>query len=313
MAGVDPNVTASKPGALARVPLARVLLAGALMGWANLVPGVSGGTMLLACGVYPAFIAAVTNLTRLRLRAETLLWVATLAAGGAAAVLVTAGMAKALVESQPVAMHSLFIGLTLGGVPLVVRRARPLSAAVWFAGGFAFALMVVLALLRGSGEDAAPGVALVFCAGVLGASAMVLPGLSGSYLLLLMGLYLPVLGAIESLRHALVDPLLGGHAADIAFGGEALAVLVPFGLGVAVGIAAVSHLIRIALERAPAATYGLLLGLLLGAVPGLWPFGAGAAALSAGNAALFLVCLAVGFFVTYALRHVKPAKESSHP
>lgn len=307
MVSADPNITVRRPS-----ELARVLLAGALMGWANLVPGVSGGTMLLACGVYPAFIAAVTDLTRLRLRADTLLWVATLAAGGAAAVLVTAGAAKALVESQPVAMYSLFIGLTLGGVPLVVRRARPLSTGVWGAGGFAFAVMVVLALLRG-GEGASPSVAVVFFAGVLGASAMVLPGLSGSYLLLLMGLYLPVLGAIESLRHALIDPLLGGNVADLALGGEALVVLVPFGLGVAVGIAAVSHLIRIALERAPAATYGLLLGLLLGAVPGLWPFGAGAAAVSAANVALSLACLGVGFAVTYALRHLEPAKESTDP
>lgn len=281
------------------------------MGWANLVPGVSGGTMLLASGVYPAFIAAVTDLTRLRFRAKSLVWVGALAAGGAAAVLGSAGAVKSLVESHPVAMYSLFIGLTLGGVPLVIRRARPFSASVCGAAFFAFAVMVVLALLRGGGESASAGVALVFLAGVAGASAMVLPGLSGSYLLLLMGLYLPVLGAIESLRHAIIDPLLGGDPANIALGGEALVVLVPFALGVAVGVAAVSHVIRVALERAPSATYGLLLGLLLGAVPGLWPFGGGAESVTAGSVGLSLACLAAGFVVTYALRHIEPAREAN--
>ena len=108
--------------------LARVLFAGALMGWANLVPGVSGGTMLLVCGVYPAFIRAVTDLTALRFRAATLAWVAALAAGGALAVLASAGAVKALVEAHPIAMYSLFIGLTLGGLPLVLHRAGPTGA-----------------------------------------------------------------------------------------------------------------------------------------------------------------------------------------
>ncbi len=292
----------------------RVLLAGALMGWANLVPGVSGGTMLLACGVYPAFIAAITDLTVLRVRRSALLFVATLAVGGAIAVVSSAGVIRELVVGQPVVMYSLFIGLTLGGVPLVLRRARPLQIPGWVAGTLAFSILSALAWLR-TGDGDTSGPAQAFVAGVVGASAMVLPGLSGSYLLLLMGQYLPILGAIRDARVALLDPLAGGGAPDLAAGGDALVLLVPFAAGVGLGVVAISHGIRVALERAPGATHGFLLGLLVGAVPGLWPFGDGRGELSPGTLTLGVACLAAGFAVTTALGRLTPVpvEERRHP
>lgn len=290
----------------------RVLLAGALMGWANLVPGVSGGTMLLACGVYPAFIAAVTDLTLLRLRRRALLFVATLAVGGAIAVVSSAGVIRELVVAQPVVMYSLFIGLTLGGVPLVLRRARPVRAPGWAAGILAFSILTGLAWLRtGGGDTSSPG--LAFIAGAVGASAMVLPGLSGSYLLLLMGQYLPILGAIEDARSALLDPLASGGAPDFTAGAGPLALLIPFAAGVGLGVVAVSHGIRVALERAPGATHGFLLGLLVGAVPGLWPFGEGRGVLTAGTLALGIACLGAGAALTTALGRLEPVEEGRDP
>ncbi len=291
---------------------ARVVLAGALMGWANLVPGVSGGTMLLACGVYPAFIAAVTDLTLLRVRRNAVLFVLALAAGGAAAVVSSAGVIRELVVSQPVVMYSLFTGLTLGGVPLVLRRARPIRAPGWTAGVLAFFGLLALAWLR-AGDASTSGPVLAFVAGVVGASAMVLPGLSGSYLLLLMGQYLPILGAIEGARVALLDPLLGGAAPDLAAGAEALWVLLPFAVGVGLGVVAVSHGVRAALERAPGATYGFLLGLLVGAVPGLWPFGEGRGDLTVGTLGLAVLSLAAGAAVTTALCRLEAVEVAPHP
>ena len=99
---------------------------------------------------------------------------------------------------------------------------------------------------------------------------MVLPGISGGYILLILGQYVVVLGAIDQLKTG----LLGGGAAgpDGELVTEALRIIVPVGFGVAAGIVGFSNLIKALLARFEKATLSLLLGLLLGAVVGLWPF-----------------------------------------
>lgn len=253
------------------IPLfaARGAIGGLLMGLANLVPGISGGTMLLAAGVYPAFISAVAELTTLRVRLRPLLLVGTIAGSAALAILLLAGIVKELVVEHRWAMYSLFIGLTLGGVPLVWRLARPASSALYLGAGFGFGVMLVMKL-AGSGDAAAagPNTALLFLSGLAGASAMILPGVSGGYLLLLLGQYETILGAIDQMKQG----LLGEVAAGFQFALEAMSVVLPVGVGVLAGVVGVSNLLKWLLARFEKATLGALLGLLLGAVVGLWPF-----------------------------------------
>ena len=256
------------PAALGSLPslTIRGAIGGALMGLANLVPGISGGTMLLAAGVYPAFIAAIADATTLRFDRRTLVLLT--AVGGAAglAILLLAGPMRSLVIEQRWAMYSLFIGLTLGGVPLVWRLARPATPAVCAAAAGAVLLMLLMQLGLGAGRAGgeASGL-LLFLSGLAGASAMILPGVSGGYLLLLLGQYETILGAVDTLRAGLVD-------LEAALLLDASALLLPVGLGVAAGIVGVSNLLRWLLDRYRQATLGALLGLLLGAVAGLWPF-----------------------------------------
>jgi putative membrane protein len=132
--------------------------------------------------------------------------------------------------------------------------------------------MLVMAFSPGAGsESTGPATGLLALSGMAGAGAMILPGVSGGYLLLLLGQYLPILGAIDKLKLALLG-LRGDAGLDTALLGEALAVVVPVGIGVVVGIVGISNLLRWTLDRFPKATLGVLLGLLLGAVAGLWPF-----------------------------------------
>jgi putative membrane protein len=255
----------------------RGALGGVLMGLANLVPGISGGTMLLAAGVYPAFIAAIAELTTLRFRLRSVVLLAVVAAGAVAAILSLAGPTRTLVIEDRWVMYSLFIGLTLGGVPLVWRLARPLSAGLIAGTAVGFALMIVMALSPtggSAGEGHAYGRLLV--AGTAGAAAMILPGVSGGYLLLLLGQYLPILGAVDKLKLVLVAAS-AGEGIDLPLLSEALHVVVPVGIGVLVGIVGISNLLQWTLDRFPKPTLGLLLGLLLGAVAGLWPFQEGVA------------------------------------
>jgi putative membrane protein len=167
------------------------------------------------------------------------------------------------------AMYSLFIGLTLGGVPVLWQMARPAMSAFWIGTVMGLIVMAALAWLQvyGASSDAhREGMAMMFLAGVAGASAMILPGVSGGYLLLVLGVYVPVLAAIDLLKEAL-------RAGDVASATDpVLSVVLPVGVGVGVGVLVVSNLLQIVLERYEQPTLGVLMGLLVGAVFGLWPF-----------------------------------------
>ena len=253
----------------------RGAIGGTLMGLANLVPGISGGTMLLAAGVYPAFISGVAEITTLRFRVRSVVLLGSIVATAALAILFLAGSVKALVESHRWAMYSLFIGLTLGGIPLVWRMARPASLGIGLGALGGFGLMLAMALMHspGAGEEASNAL-LVFVSGVAASAAMILPGVSGGYLLLLLGQYEPILGTVDQLKRGLLgDPGSGGaFSPDTAVILDSMNVLIPLGVGVVAGVVGASNLLRWLLARYEKPTLGALLGLLLGAVVGLWPF-----------------------------------------
>lgn len=252
----------------------RCLLGGALMGLANLVPGISGGTMLLAAGIYPRFIQALADLSALRFRKSSLAVLGLVGIAAGVAILLGAGTVKDAVVEHRWAMYSLFIGLTLGGVPILWQMARPATQAFWLGTAVGLLLMAALAWLQiegGSTGGSREGIPIMFIAGIVGASAMILPGVSGGYMLLLIGVYVPVLSAIDAVREALQANDLGSASDPI------VSVVLPVGVGVAIGVLLISNLIKVVLERYEQPTLGVLMGLLVGAVLGLWPFQEGVA------------------------------------
>lgn len=256
-------------------PLAvRGMFGGLLMGLANLVPGISGGTMLLASGVYQAFVDAIADLTRLRFRPRSIAILIAIVAMAALSILLLAGPVKALVVEHRWIMYSLFIGLTLGGIPVLWKIIERGNRGVWIGAAAGFALMIAIAWIQMKGAGNAPtgevSWPMFLIGGALGASAMVLPGVSGGYLLLLLGQYVPILGAIDAFK----DALLAGEAGAAL--PPALHVLLPVALGVLVGIIAVSNLLKFLFAKFEKPTLGVLLGFLVGAVFGLWPFQQGA-------------------------------------
>ncbi len=236
----------------------RILGGGLLMGLANLVPGVSGGTMILAVGLYERFIGALADLSRLRFRRDSVVFLGLIAAGALVALVGLSGSAVVLVREQRWIMYSLFIGMTLGGAPQLVRAAGAPKASVVAAFFLAFAAMAALAW--GLSHVQIPATTLVFFAmGVVAAASMILPGISGSYMLLIFGMYDVVIGSLSA-RALEADP------------SACLAVLVPVGVGAVAGMGLLSNLLKHLLARYSAVSHGALLGLLLGSVLGLWPF-----------------------------------------
>lgn len=246
-------------------------LGGLLMGLANLVPGISGGTMLLASGVYQPFVNAIAELSTLKFRVRSIVLLGSVVFFAALAIVLLAGPVKDLVVNHRWIAYSVFIGLTLGGVPLIwsliveARRQRgaavtaPIIGAILGLGAMAGMLM----LKTGGGGSSNFG--LLLLAGLAGASAMILPGLSGGYLLLVLGQYVPILASIDRCKDA-----IGAREFESLF--AEWVVVVPVGLGVLFGIIGVSNLVKFMLQRLEGATLGVLMGLLLGSVLGLWPF-----------------------------------------
>jgi putative membrane protein len=238
------------------------------MGLANLVPGISGGTMLVAAGVYPRFIEAIAELTGLRFRRASVLLLIAVLTAAVLAILLFAGPIRNLVVEQRWIMYSLFIGLTLGGAPVLWRMLGGRVRDVLAYALIGFIGMSLLALLQAGGGASADrsGFLFLLLAGAIGAGAMILPGISGGYLLVVLGVYVPILTGIAALLAAL-------QAGDLAALLDlALTLVLPVGMGVVIGVVAVSHLLRWLLARFERQTLGVLLGLLLGAVVGLWPF-----------------------------------------
>jgi putative membrane protein len=240
---------------------------GLLMGLANLVPGISGGTMLLATGVYPEFIGAIAEISTLRFRLRSVVLLASVVTMAAVAILLFAGPTKNLVVEHRWVMYSIFIGLTLGGVPIVWRLARPASPGLVAGALLGLLVMGLMALGEPGAASSRGGYGTFLFAGVAGASAMILPGISGGYLLLLMGQYIPILRAVDDFKRGLLAPSI-----DWPLVLSSLQVGIPVGVGVVLGVVGVSNVLKWLLERYRKPTLGVLLGLLFGAVPGLWPF-----------------------------------------
>jgi len=242
---------------------------GVLMGMANLVPGISGGTMLLAAGIYPRFIGSLANVTSLKWRRSSLLTLGLVLGAAAVTIPLLAGNIKDLVINHQWVMYSLFIGLTLGGVPVVWKMIDRATVGVWVGAIVGFVVMAVVASVQSLGVKttaASESLPLMFIAGIFGASAMILPGISGGYLMLVLGVYVPVLGAIDTVWEAVKSANFSAAIPPM------LTVILPLGLGVVIGVVAVSNALKWLLARYARPTLGVLLGLLVGAVVGLWPF-----------------------------------------
>ena len=247
----------------------RAAFGGILMGLGNIVPGVSSGTMLLVAGVYQYFLNAIAEVSTLKFRPASLAVLATILACAGLAILLLAGPVVAAMLQYRWQTYAVFIGLTLGGAPIVWKLARPASASLWvgFAGGIVFMALFGAMEFMGWGIKpvGTPPMWAFFLGGLVAGAATILPGIGGGFFLLILGQFVHLLASVDEVKQAL-------GARDIAAAMATWKVLVPAGLGVVVGVVTVSHLLRFLMSRYEKATYGVLLGLLVGCVFGLWPF-----------------------------------------
>lgn len=237
------------------------ILRGVLIGLANIIPGVSGGTMMVSMGIYDTIIGCINTLFKDFRRCVRILW--PYLVGMVLGILGLAKLITYCLATFPLQTNLTFIGLIFGGLPVLLRRTKNEKKGVAGVVAFvaAFALVVVLQILgEGSGQDAQiqfsiVQVLILFFMGVLASATMVIPGVSGSMMLMLLGYYNPIVGSVSRL----VDALLHFNMGEIL---ACCGVLVPFGIGVVIGIFAIAKLIEVLLKRFPGPTYCAILGLV---------------------------------------------------
>ncbi len=238
------------------------IIQGVAVGVANIIPGVSGGTIALIIGIFERLIDAIKsfNITALRLlfkgewKAFTektdLYFLLSLFAGMGIAIISLARLFDFLFKNYPVYIWSYFFGLVLASIYFVgktIPRWR-FSVVVFLILGTAIAVLVTL--INPATENAHSG--YLFIAGVIAICSMILPGLSGSFVLILLGDYqLVAIHAINTLDFA---------------------ILVPFALGAIVGLIAFSHLLSWVLKKYKDQTIAMLTGFILGSMNVLWPW-----------------------------------------
>ena len=235
------------------------------MGLANLVPGVSGGTMVLALGLYEEFIESFSNISRFKFSWKDSLFIATLFGISFLTILSLSGVIQFLMEGFRSEMLALFIGLTLGGVPILYKQIRYFDLPTSISCLLGIVFMGVIAFTLNPGSLSLTPV-VFFLGGMIGSSAMILPGISGSYLLLVLGLYLPIITAINDFKMAMLSKDF-----DLLWQ-VGLEIVTPFALGMVVGILILSNVLNFLLRKYKRVTEGFLLGFLLGSVLGLYPF-----------------------------------------
>jgi putative membrane protein len=243
------------------------LVRGFIMGSADVVPGVSGGTIAVLVGIYERLVHAISmaskalgNVLRLRFRdagqrLREIEWglIIPLLVGIGLAIFTLAGVISHLLDTQPEAMAGLFIGLVAASAWVAWRMIKaPSGVSVIIAVAVAVAFFLLLGLKGGAVTD--PSWLVIFGAGAIAICAMILPGVSGSFLLLMLGMYDFIISAVNERDF----PVLG-----------------VFALGCLIGIALFSQVLDWALGTYHDLVVAAMVGLLIGSFRVLWPWPGG--------------------------------------
>ena len=239
------------------------ILRGIVVGLANVIPGVSGGTMMVSMGIYDKLILVLTHFVKRFKEAVALL--VPIAIGMLLAIAIFSKLfSEVFFPNYPLQTNLFFIGLILGGLPVIYKKVKGntirLSHIVAFA---VFFVLVVGFAMLGEGADSGADVSFgignivkLFFAGVVAAATMVIPGVSGSMILMIMGYYNTVIDTVS----AFIDAL---RSFDIGKMLELCMVLIPFGVGVLIGIVAVAKLIEFILKKYTLIAYWAIIGLIV--------------------------------------------------
>ncbi len=275
------------------------IIRGMLIGVANIIPGVSGGTMAVSMGVYDKIISAITGVRKDWKKSVLTLLPYVIGAGLGIGIL--SFVLQYCLTNFPLQTSGIFIGLIVGGIPVILKKMEGTKVnllnsviAILF-----FSLVVGMAFLNGNEVSAtdininvASIIQLLFI-GIIASATMIIPGVSGSLVMMILGFYGIIISNISNFISALL-------AFDIPALIHSTAVLFPFGMGVLLGIGLISKLIEILFAKAKGATYSAIMGLIIGS-PIAILYKTEAATINAITIIVTVVLFSIGFAIAYIL------------
>lgn len=237
------------------------LLQGMVVGIANIIPGVSGGTMMVAMGLYDRLIHAITHLKSEFKESMKLL--IPIFAGAGLAIVILSRVFEFLLETYPIPTNFAFCGLIAGSLPFIFKKVKghPVTVGKMIPLLIFFGIVILMAVLgENSGADADVSFGLMnviklLAVGIIAAATMVIPGVSGSMMLMLLGYYDVILKSINTF----IDALVG---LDVPLLLEMCGRLIPFGIGVIIGIFLIAKIIEFIFMKAEIHAYYAIIGLI---------------------------------------------------
>lgn len=238
------------------------ILQGMVVGLANIIPGVSGGTMMVAMGLYDRLIHAITHLKKEF--KESMKILIPIFAGAGIAIVTLSRLFEFLLEQYPIPTNFAFCGLIAGSLPFILKKVKGHTVTIGKIIPFLifFGVVILMALLGETDGNAADvsfnliNMIKLFGVGIIAAATMVVPGVSGSMMLMLLGYYDTILKVINNFVDALVTFDVNGLLTGVG-------ILVPFGIGVVVGIFLIAKLIEFIFSKAEIHAYYAIIGLII--------------------------------------------------
>lgn len=238
------------------------ILQGMVVGIANIIPGVSGGTMMVAMGLYDRLIHAITHLKSEFKDSMKLL--IPIFAGAGIAIVALSRLFEFLLATYPIPTNFAFCGLIAGSLPFIFKKVKGHKVTVSKIIPFLifFGVVILMALLGETGGASADvsfgfvNLLKLFGVGIIAAATMVVPGVSGSMMLMLLGYYDTILKVINDFVDALVKFDMDGLMTGVG-------ILAPFGIGVVIGIFLIAKIIEFIFSKAEIHAYYGIIGLIL--------------------------------------------------
>ena len=275
-------------------------LRGMVIGIANVIPGVSGGTLMVSMGIYDKLILVLTHFIKRMKEAIALL--VPIAIGMLLSIAIFAKIfSEILFPKFPLQTNLFFIGLIIGGIPVIYKKVKGNTIRLPQIIAFValFATVVGFSLVGEGGGSSADitfsvgNVLKLFGVGIIAAATMVIPGVSGSMIMMILGYYNTIIDTVNNFINAL-------KSFDIPAMLDTFVVLIPFGIGVVVGAVAVAKLIEFMLNKFPLVTYWAIIGLIV-ASPFAIIFMMEIGTVGVVEIVTGLVLLVAGFFISMKL------------
>ena len=235
-----------------------LVLKGFILGIANIIPGVSGGTLAITLGIYEELISVISHfISNIKKNLE---FIIPIAIGAVLSILLMSKLINYTLENFPIPTTLFFIGLIVGGVPLIYKRVKNTKKVGKKIISFLIPFILILAMSFTNVENTVNlsnlnplMMFILFIVGIIAAATMVIPGISGSFVLMLLGFYKPVLNTISNITNM---DLLGHN----------IMILLPFVIGIVVGIVIVAKLIEYLLKKHEEVTYYAILGFITASI-----------------------------------------------